>query len=425
MSYYEEDLALTKKYVKQGKSMKRTGTLFIAIQVILGIIMFFWTKSFIGLLAGFALFTVGKWFIERNMEREYLVTKYIGKTVIDEYTTHGGIMGGIVRMAGMLVLLVVINAFVLDYVFPEDNFSIEYIYKLGLLWVILHSIIRDVSKIKTGEQILKETERPNQRDIFQRVQAISKDAEQNKEKKSTRLAVVIVCLTVVLLLVQSVVSWIQSPAIAKELDMYNEYQTYYEEHNGMSNHYAIPVLDANWFEDVAQQEDAVKYSRFKTKCDVEGAGIVSRNGVVQEITMKLAYTYNETYGWRLVKATNLDTSIVDGNNAVSTNISGSWYGVGKDKTVNVSNENELTIVLTSLTTSEVSGSITCVKGGNQLYTKTFSGTVEVSGEYFYISATYDQEDKFYPTISFTYDSIQDIICYVDISPDTKFARVAE
>ena len=56
---------------------------------------------------------------------------------------------------------------------------------------------------------------------------------------------------------------------------------------------------------------------------------------------------------------------------------------------------------------------------------TIRGTVEGSGEYLYITAAYDQKDIFYPEIRFTYDTIQDVICYVDISPDTKFTRVEE
>ena len=69
----EEDFALTRKYVKQGKSMKTMGVLFIVIQFVLALVIFNWTSSWIGFLAGFALFTVGKWFVERNMEKEYLV----------------------------------------------------------------------------------------------------------------------------------------------------------------------------------------------------------------------------------------------------------------------------------------------------------------------------------------------------------------
>ena len=93
--------------------------------------------------------------------------------------------------------------------------------------------------------------------------------------------------------------------------------------------------------------------------------------------------------------------------------------------MNNSSNNELTITLETLTATEVAGSISCARNGETYYTKTFRGTVEESGEYLYITAAYDQKDIFYPEIRFTYDTIQDIICYVDISPDTKFARVAE
>ena len=431
MSYYEDDLALTKKYIKQGKNMKRTGILFIMLQVILGSIMLFLTDSLIGLLAGFALFTVGKWFIERNMEREYLVIEYIGKTVTKEYTTHGSAMGGIMRMAGMVVALIIVEAFIIDYIFPEDSFVVNYIYGIGLLWVVLHSIIRDISKIQIGEQILIATRNPDQRDILFKVQTAIEDGEQKKEKNSGRLAGVMIILVVLLLLVQSVVCWIQGASIAKELDMYDEYQTYYTKYDGQYKYESIPKLSEEWFELVTQQKGTVKYSRFKTKCAVEGTGVVVQNGISHEITMKLAYFYNETYGWRLGKAIYLGASVVNGgesgngDGAAFESITGTWYGIGRDKTANTSDNNELTIVLEKLTDTEVSGSITCERYGETLYTKTFSGTVEVSGEFFYISATYDQEDIFYPTISFTYDSIQDIICYVDISPDTKLDRVNE
>lgn len=420
MSYHEEDLALAKKYIKQGKSMKVTGLLFIVIQIVLGIAMFIWTKSFIGLLVGFALFTVVKWFVERNLAREYIVTKYVGKTVVDQYTTHGGIMGGILRMAGTLIIIVLVNALVVDYVFPVDNFVVAYIYKIGLLWVILHSVIRDVSKIKTGEQIMKEAAEPDQRDVLYRVENVFNDAKDKREKNSIRLGAAMVGVVILLLLVQTIVCWIQGPAIAKKLDMHQAYETYYEKYDGMSDHYAIPKLPEEWFAQVTEQSDAVNYGRFKTKCAVEGTGVITLNGVSQEITMELAYNYSETYGWRLNKANHIHTNIAvtgDGN------ITGTWYGVGRDKTMNTSDNNELTIVLNKLTTTEVSGSITCERNGETLYTKTFSGTVEESGEYLYITATYDQEDKFYPEIYFTYDVTQDMIYNIDISRDTKLSRV--
>ena len=113
------------------------------------------------------------------------------------------------------------------------------------------------------------------------------------------------------------------------------------------------------------------------------------------------------------------------NSGADTNISGSWHGVGRDKTLNNSNDNELTVTLETLTATEVAGSITCVRSGETCYTKTFSGTVEQSGEYLYSTATYDQTDIFYPQIRFTYDSVQDMIYNIDISPVTKLARVTE
>lgn len=427
MSYHEEDKALTKKYIKQAKAMKATGILFIVIQVVLALAVFAWTNSFVGLLVGFALFTVGKWFIEENLAREYLVTKYVGKTIIDEYTTHGGVMGGIIRMAGMVLALVLIKVLLNEFIFPVDSFIVDYMYGIGLLWVVLHSILRDISKIKTGEQILKATQNPDQRDILFRVQDIQNAEEKNNEKNNTRLTVAMIGIVVLLLLAQTVISWVQGATISKELDMYNEYQKFYVEHDGQYRHETIPELSEEWFEQVSQQDETVKFTRFKTKCSVEGTAVDVQNGISYEITMEILYIYSDLNGWQLSEAYCVNSSFAEGDDStpVFENITGTWHGVGRDKTVNTSDNNELTIVLDKMTTTEVSGSITCERYGEILYTKTFSGTVELYDEYLDIVATYDQEDIFYPTIRFAYDLMQDIIYNIDISPDTKLARVNE
>ena len=122
MPYHGADRALNKSLKKQGRAMKRTGILIIFAQVALSIGMFVLLQSTLGLLVGFALFTAAKWFIERNMAREYLVTEYLGKTIMNEYTTHGTALGGLLRLAGVFVLFVVLEAFVADYIFPDTSF---------------------------------------------------------------------------------------------------------------------------------------------------------------------------------------------------------------------------------------------------------------------------------------------------------------
>ena len=173
MSYHEEDRALNKSLKKQGRAMKRTGILFIVAQVALSISMFVLLKSTLGLLVGFALFTVAKWFIERNMEREYLVTEYLGKTIVNEYTTHGTALGGLLRMAGVFVLFVVLEALVADYIFPDTSFFFQVAYRIGLLWVVGISILRDVTKIKAGNAIIAAAELQDAVTAFQEVEEIA------------------------------------------------------------------------------------------------------------------------------------------------------------------------------------------------------------------------------------------------------------
>ena len=425
MSYHGEDRALNKSLKKQGRAMKRTGVLFIFAQVALSIGMFVLLQSTLGLLVGFALFTAAKWFIERIMAREYLVTEYLGKTIMNEYTTHGTALGGLLRLAGVFVLFVVLEAFVADYIFPDTSFFSQAAYRIGLLWVVGISILRDVTKIKAGNAIIAAAETQDAVSAFQEVEEIKAASENQEEDTRGKFSVACVALVVLLLVVQVVVCWIQGPGIAKKLDMHQAYETYYEKYDGTYKYGPIPLLTESWFEQVLQNKDAVKYSRFKTKCRVEGSGTMEQNGVPMEVDMELHYTYTETYGWRLAKAICHSAGVDFDSGDAATNISGTWYGVGRDKTMNNSSNNELTITLETLTATEVAGSISCARNGETYYTKTFRGTVEGSGEYLYITAAYDQKDIFYPEIRFTYDTIQDIICYVDISPDTKFARVAE
>ncbi len=424
MSSSGNDRTLSQTLRKQGRTMQITGFLFILIQLALSVAMFVILKSNLGLLIGFALFTLSMWFIKDSLDRVYLVTEYRGREIVREYTTHGTVLGGLLRLAGVFLLFMVLEAFVADYIFPDTGFFMQIAYRVGLFWVVGIALLRDVNRIKTGSDILRAAREPNEVLAWQMAEEAKAASEDREDNQRTGFSVGCILLVILLLVIQIVMFAVQGSGIAEQLDMHAAYTAFYERHDGMYDYEQLPLLSEEWFEEALADGAEVKYSRFHTKCRMEGSAILMQDGVPIKISMELHFIYSEDYGWRMAKAYCLESG-VDFDSTGDRNISGSWYGVGRDKTMNASDNNELTITLETLTATEAVGSITCQRNGDTYYTKTFRGTVEDHGDYLYIVAAYDQKDMFYPEIRFCYDVVKDQIYNIDISPDTKLSKVTE
>lgn len=428
----DKEESIAKSYMKQGRVMKLAGLLSIAMEVTLAVLFYHWFHSVLAMLVGLGVFTVASWFVFVNISKEYQVTRYeVTETTwgkqsrkIGEFTRNGSVIGGLFRMVLFYLAVVLFTEGVIKtIIFPEDVLVNWVIYITLILGLVAYSIMRDVTKIKLGHEITKAARGGDRYFLSQDIEAIRDGIEDKEAERTASIIVSMGTIIVVALLVQTIICLVQAPGIKKQLDPYRSYDSHCERNDGSTLYGDIVDLPEEWFEQALQDKDALKFSRFKTKCKLVGTGPKAQNGFVYDITMEIRYVYRDGYGWRVASAEKLGSELVSAE--IPEVITGSWTGIGRDRMANARDDNEVTITLEKLTETEAIGTITCVLNGEVLYTKGFTGTVTCQNYVYEVEAVMDSLNGFWERFYFVYSAYGDTITFLETSPDMQLIHVKQ